>query len=159
MSTTDDPAPPSDVTNPDQREALLAKTHEQLQAEREQDREAVSIKARLERKAETQTFEIDIFDEPVAFRRVPGAENKGMMTLTERWANIAELEDDESVQQAYDERFEETYEYLAEYSVDEELTAEWWASILPLDEAIRKVRALAQGGELSPEEIDRFRRE
>lgn len=159
MSTTDDSAPPSDVTNPEQREELLAKTHEQLQTEREQDRNALSTKARLERKAESQTFDIDVFDEPVAFRRVPGAENKGMMTLTERWANIATLDDDDSVEEAYDERFAETYEYLAEYSTDDDLTAEWWASVLPLDVAIRKVRALAQGGELSPEEIDRFRRE
>lgn len=159
MSASPDAPTEPNYENPETQEALRDELRGR-QKEREQEvRESLSTKEKLEAAREEKKFAVDVDDVPVDFQPLPGKLSRKLMKMGTQWDKI-ENDPDVSADEALevvDEFADEVYTVLADYSVDDALTYDWWETTYSLGEAIGIAQRVNQGGAPSPEEVEQFR--
>lgn len=174
--TTDTERPKFD--NDDVAQDLREHQQEKVDAERADLEDALTVKERIQRNRRADTFDVDVYSEPVEFSMPTGAQSTRMMEISTEWAELvegfasADLSDDpddledlreqsSGLGDTVREFSEDIAEILADCSVPDDLDAAFWADTFTIAELIAFARQVNAGGEdpLEADEIEGFREE
>lgn len=143
-----------EVTNPDERERLRAAAEQEVKSERRDEREALSLKARIEQNLASETVTLPVGDEPIEFDTFGRETSEWAAVLQER---IRRLEGD-NFEAEFSEEIDRIYRTLAGYSEPSWMTRGWWEDYCGVRRAIQYITSINAEQEITEEDIKNSQR-
>lgn len=163
--TEETPSPPS----PDNRESV-AEARERFQseidAERQQQKEASAFKKKMQEARERQTVELELRGIPVEFQQLRGGLIDQVMDLADEFQQLDERAEEEEwseerINRRAKEKIDELCDILLEHQTDSASREDWYDEFgrFGIARAAALLANESQSADMTEEELERFRRE
>lgn len=141
------------VTNPEDRQQLLEQARTEAREEKQQNRQAASIKERIEQNLASETVTLPVGGESVDFSTFGRETSEWASVLQERIRRL----DGDNYQEEFSAEVDQLYETLGTHSEPDWMTRGWWEKHVPIRRAIQYVVSVNAEADISEGEIESFR--